>query len=138
MKEKLILGKSCVVCGGPGVCRTGYAYFEDGSEIIGVPWCEEHERQFLVRFANPVFESPKALERFKKEHPRLYSKIRGKEIVFLRKSGTATPEVVAKIRQWRNAANAERLKERDYGTRQRLVGQVMALNRVLDLLEGAG
>jgi hypothetical protein len=75
----------CVVCGKKATKRTGYIYFEDGGERVGAPWCEEHVRQ-LERFANPIFESPKALERFRAEHPRLYERdVAGREVIFLRR-----------------------------------------------------
>jgi len=141
--EELIWRNLCVVCGKPASCRTGYAYFEDGSEISGVPWCEEHER-LLGMYANPVFESPKALRRFKKEHPRLYRKgVEGRKVIFLTKTGEpgagmTLAKVLGKIRKWRDEANAERLREKDYARRQRLLGQVIAFNRVLDLLKEAG
>lgn len=83
--SKRIRDEHCVVCGKPARNRTGYIYFEDGSERIGAPWCEEHVRQ-LERFANPIFESPKALERFKTERPRLYERdVAGREVIFLRR-----------------------------------------------------
>jgi hypothetical protein len=135
--KELIWRNLCVVCGKPASCITGYAYFEDGSEISGVPWCEEHER-LLGMYANPVFESLKALERFKKEHPRLYKRgVEGREVIFLTKKPRHSSEVLGKIRKWRDEANAERLREKDYARRQRLLGQVIAFNRVLDLLEGS-
>jgi hypothetical protein len=136
--EELIWGNSCVVCGKPSSCRTGYAYFEDGSEVVGVPWCEEHER-LLGMYANPVFESPKALQRFRREHPRLYKRdVEGRKVIFLKKLRVTLADVLDKIRKWRDEANAERLKEKDYARRQRLVGKVVAFNRVLDLLEEVG
>jgi hypothetical protein len=85
-----ISDEPCVVCGKPAKSRTCYIYYEDGSERIGAPWCEEHVRQ-LERFANPIFESPKALERFRAERPRLYERdVEGREIIFLRREKSAT------------------------------------------------
>jgi hypothetical protein len=128
-----------VVCGKPSSCRAGYAYFEDGSEVVGVPWCEEHER-LLGLYANPVFESPRALQRFRREHPRLYKRdVEGRKVIFLRKPrGMTLAEVLDKIRKWRDEANAERLRAKDEATKRRLAGQVIAFNRVLDLLEEVG
>jgi hypothetical protein len=83
--SKRTRNEHCVVCGKKATKRTGYIYFEDGGERVGAPWCEEHVRQ-LERFANPIFESPKALERFRAEHPRLYERdVAGREVIFLRR-----------------------------------------------------
>jgi hypothetical protein len=83
--SKQTRNERCVVCGKKATKRTCYIYFDDGSERVGAPWCEEHVRQ-LERFANPIFESPEALERFRAEHPRLYERdVEGREIIFLRR-----------------------------------------------------
>jgi hypothetical protein len=43
--------------------------------------------------------------------------------------------IITRIRQWRDRANRERLRAKDEATKRRLAGQVMAYNRVLDLLK---
>lgn len=74
----------CVVCGSRANVVTGYAFMEDGSELVGVGFCDFHLRGAGLAFANPVFQNRKALELFRERHPQLYIRnVKGKRIVFL-------------------------------------------------------
>ena len=72
----------CVICGIEAVGWHGYVVFEDlHEEYAG--WCNEH---INCDYANPVFENPEALRRFKQQHPIIFGRrVAGRTIVFLRK-----------------------------------------------------
>ena len=75
--------KLCVICSKPSVGVTSYLYLADGTNRIGVPFCQEHMNDG-VNYATPVFENPAALDRFRNEHPILYNRyVAGKKILFL-------------------------------------------------------
>lgn len=81
MSEKI---GNCVVCGSKAVALTGYAFMEDGRELVGVGFCNYHLKEAGLLIANPVFQNRKALDLFMERHPQLYAKsMKGKRIVFL-------------------------------------------------------
>ncbi len=85
--------KPCIVCGKPSAGVTSYVFMADGTNRIGVPFCQLHldNRQ---AYATPMFENQDALERFKKEHPGLFKRFAGKVILFLQspKAGVAVEQ----------------------------------------------
>lgn len=75
--------KPCIVCGKLSAGVTSYVFHADGTNKIGVPFCQLHLDNQQA-YATPVFENKDALERFKKEHPGLYKRyVVGKVILFL-------------------------------------------------------
>ena len=83
MKENTVYD-ACVICGNKkGIVFSGYIFMEDGSELIGAPWCGEHEKD-IGFVANPVFQNKRALELYKQKHPKIYrEKIVNRKIIFL-------------------------------------------------------
>jgi hypothetical protein len=86
-----VIGK-CLICGnqiGDKPVYTGYIFFDDGSKSTGVPFCSFAcaERFASEDYANPVFESKKALNLFKKMYPRKFWKdVEGRKILFIKVS----------------------------------------------------
>ena len=75
--------KPCIICGKPSAGVTSYYYFEDGTNGIGVPFCQPHLDK-RETYATPVFENQAALTRFRAEHPILYNRyVAGKKILFM-------------------------------------------------------
>lgn len=79
----------CLICGAPikkGI-STGYYFLEDGTETINVyPYCSRECCDKRIEwYANPVFQNREALELFKRKHPQLWLKIKGKPKLFLEK-----------------------------------------------------
>jgi hypothetical protein len=75
---------NCVVCGAKAVAATGYAFSEDGLEIVGIAYCSQHIKETGLLIANPVFQNRKALDLFMEKHPQLYTKnVKGKRAIFL-------------------------------------------------------
>jgi hypothetical protein len=85
--------KPCLICGQPSVGVTSYYYFEDGTNGIGVPFCQPHLND-RENYATPVFENQNALNRFKNEHPILFNRyVAGKKILFMQQPKTNTASV---------------------------------------------
>ena len=81
--------KPCIVCGQPSAGITGYLFLADGTNKIGVPFCQPH-LDHQEAYASPVFENQDALEVFKKEHPGLYKRcVQDKIILFLQSPKTS-------------------------------------------------
>jgi hypothetical protein len=81
--------KPCIVCGKPSAGVTSYIFQADGTNKIGVPFCQLHLDNQQA-YATPVFENQDALELFKKEHPGLYRRsVQGKTILFLQPPKTS-------------------------------------------------
>ena len=80
--------KPCLVCGKPSVGVASYVFMADGTNKIGVPFCQLHlENQ--QAYSRPVFENQDALDLFKKEHRCLFKRcVQGKTILFLEPSKT--------------------------------------------------
>ena len=80
--------KPCLVCGKQSAGVASYVFMADGTNKIGVPFCQLHlENQ--QAYSRPVFENQDALELFKKEHPGLFKRsVQGKTILFLHPSKT--------------------------------------------------
>ncbi len=74
--------KPCLVCGNLSAGVTSYVFMADGTNKIGVPFCQLHLDNQQA-YATPVFENQDALDRFKKEHPGLFKRFSGKVILFL-------------------------------------------------------
>ena len=75
---------NCVVCGAKAAASTGYCFMEDGSELVGVGFCNDHLSGAGLSIGNPVFQNRKALDLFREKHPQLYAKnVEGKLIVVL-------------------------------------------------------
>jgi hypothetical protein len=82
--------KPCLVCGKPSVGVAGYVFMADGTNKIGVPFCQLHLDNQQA-YAIPVFENQDALELFKKEHPRLFKRcVQGKTILFVQQPKTSS------------------------------------------------
>ncbi len=80
--------KPCIVCGKPSAGVTSYIFQADGTNKIGVPFCQLHLDNQQA-YAMPVFENQDALELFKKEHPELFKRrVQGKTILFLQQPKT--------------------------------------------------
>lgn len=74
--------KPCIICGKPSAGVTSYLYYADGTNKIGVPFCQPHMDS--GDYATPVFENQAAFTRFKNEHPILYNRyVAGKKPLFL-------------------------------------------------------
>ena len=79
--------KPCIICGEPSAGVTSY-YYEDGTNGIGVPFCQPHLDK-REKYATPVFENQAALTRFRTEHPILYNRyVAGKKILFMHSQPT--------------------------------------------------
>jgi hypothetical protein len=79
----------CVVCGNPPAGHTGYVYYQSGTTRLYAPFCKEHLDK-ASEYANPVFESPAALELFRQMFPVTYLQdVKGKPILFFGKKITA-------------------------------------------------
>ena len=75
--------KPCLVCGKQSAGVTSYVFMADGTNKIGVPFCQLHLDNQQA-YSTPVFENQDALELFKKEHPGLFKRsVQGKTILFL-------------------------------------------------------
>ena len=75
--------KPCLVCGKPSAGVTSYVFMADGTNKIGVPFCQLHLDNQQA-YSRPVFENQDALDLFKKEHPGLFKRsVQGKTILFL-------------------------------------------------------
>ena len=80
--------KPCLVCGKPSSGVASYVFMADGSNKIGVPFCQLHLDNQQA-YSTPVFENQDALELYKKEHPGLFKRsVQGKTILFLQSSKT--------------------------------------------------
>ena len=75
--------KPCLVCGKQSAGVASYVFMADGTNKIGVPFCQLHlENQ--QAYSRPVFVNQDALDLFKKEHPGLFKRsVQGKTILFL-------------------------------------------------------
>ena len=76
--------EKCVICGNTkGLVYSGYIFTEDGRELLGAAWCGLHQK--VIGFvANPIFQNHKALDLFKKKHPKIYhNRIKNQKIIFL-------------------------------------------------------
>jgi hypothetical protein len=59
---------------------------QNGKNIVGIPFCQQHLVQAGLVFANPIFENEEALQFFRERHPGKHAKyVRGKQIIFLKK-----------------------------------------------------
>jgi len=75
--------KPCIICRKPSAGVTSFVFMANGRNKIGVPFCQQHLDN-REAYATPVFENQDALERYKKEHPALYSRsVKGKIILYL-------------------------------------------------------
>jgi hypothetical protein len=86
--------KPCLVCGKPSAGVTSYVFMADGTNKIGVPFCQLHLDNQQA-YATPVFENQDALDLFKKEHPGLFKhSVQGKTILFLQPPKTDADSLV--------------------------------------------
>jgi len=75
--------KPCLVCGKQSAGVASYVFMADGTNRIGVPFCQLHLDNQQA-YSRPVFENQDALDLFKKEHPGLYKRsVQRKTILFL-------------------------------------------------------
>ena len=80
--------KPCLVCGKQSAGVASYVFMADGTNRIGVPFCQLHLDNQQA-YSRPVFENQDALDLFKKEHPGLFKRlVQGKTILFLQPSKT--------------------------------------------------
>ena len=72
----------CIVCGKPSAGVTSYLFLADGTNRIGVPFCQ-FDLDNIGAYALPVFENKNAEELFREEHPGLYKRyVEGKIVLF--------------------------------------------------------
>jgi hypothetical protein len=66
--------KPCIICKKPSVGVSSYLYLADGTNKIGVPFCQQHLDEIGIKYATPVFENRSAFDRFREAHPILYNR----------------------------------------------------------------
>jgi len=65
--------KPCVICQAPSIGVTGYVYRADGTNKIGIPFCQKHMDK-SVYWSTPAFENQEAMARFRTEHPIIFTR----------------------------------------------------------------
>jgi hypothetical protein len=82
--------KRCVVCGNPPVGFTGYVYYESGTTRLYAPFCQEHIGK-APQYANPIFESPAAVDLFRQMFPVTYLQdVKDKTVLFFDSNKTTS------------------------------------------------